>query len=415
MGKNKAKPVLLALTSVVIIGLILIGGSFVPFNSINQENYLESNEKTIEPIVTKIISFETKIEPKQETIIPKNSLAKETTSTFEANSFTNRAYAILSTQLTVTYTQWPGTLQTDSPNIRNLAIDSSSNVYWAETLRDRVARLNPATNTITEWSVPPKSGASSSATPNHITIDGLDKVWWQERDDADIVRLDPTTNLFTEWNIGTPSTDIAIDSSGKVWFSQFTASKLNRLDPATNQVTSWTIATTFAGPKHIAIDASDNVWFMRDSPDRIGRLVPSTNVITQWDMPTANSFQGTNNLAIDSSGNVFFGEDRGNNVISKVAGFNPNTNQLTEWDLPTSDNRPLGVAIDSTDTVYFAIFSGTLKDRIVRLVPSTNVITEFTLPGIQNAFIVTPTEPSIDSSDNVWFPEFSFGKIARLS
>jgi len=415
MGWQVKAPILVSI-SIVIIGLIVLGGIYDPFGTITQENDLKSNQFVMEPTTTSLEFESSELIPHTETISPESFIVESKSETTTDVVSNNEAFAIPSSQLTVTLTRWPGTLTAGSFNIRSLDIDSSNNVYWARTLGDTVVKLDPATNTITEWNVPPAKPGNVFASPVHVVIDLSDKLWWQEGIDGDTVRLDPLTNLMTQWDPGTTTNDIDVDSGNNIWFSSFVTNNLYKLDPATNQLTSWLVVPgTFSGPQHIVVDTSDNVWFLVENPDRIGRLVPSTNLVTIWAMPNPSSFQTTNDLAVDSTGKIFLGEDRGNGAVSKIGRFDPATNQLTEWDLPTSDNRTFGVGIDSADTVYVGVFSNVLPDKIVRLVPSTNVITEFTIIGSASPNVVSPTEPIIDSFDNVWFPEFSLGEISRLS
>ena len=84
---------------------------------------------------------------------------------------------------------------------------------------------------------------------------------------------------------------------------------------------------------------------------------------------------------------------------------------ITEWVIPTVDSQPRGVAVDSSDNVYFTELWG---DKIGRLVPSTNVITEWVIPkGMQVA--IYPMGVAVDSSDNVYFTEHYENNIGRLS
>jgi len=404
------------LAGILISGLIVFGGIYDPFGSISQENDLKSNQFLIEPTTSSLEFTTSKIIPHTEIINPESFVGESKTGTLSNEILKNEASAIPSTQLTVTYTRWSGSISSVQPNIRSLDLDSSNNVYWGQGINNKITRLVPTTNTITEWT-PPSNPPPLGSNIAHVAIDSSDKIWWQEILGQNIGRLDPLTNVMTIWNFGFFMRDIEIDSANNVWFSSGT-NEIFRLDPLTNQFTGWLVEPVLsADPHHIAIDSSDNIWFLVDNPDKIGRLVPSTNTVTLWNLPDPTSMQGSNDLAVDSTGKIFFGEDHGNGVVSKIGRFDPSTNQLTEWDLPTSDNRTFGVGIDSVDTVYVGVFSNTLPDKVVRLVPSTNVITEFTIIGkiIFLPNIVSPTELVVDPFDNVWVPEFSLGDIGRLS
>jgi streptogramin lyase len=139
-----------------------------------------------------------------------------------------------------------------------------------------------------------------------ITSDFSGNIYFVERDDNKIAQLSPATNTVTEWTIPTNSSGpigIAIDPlSGNVYFAEHNANKIGRLSPATNTVTEWTIPTNSSGPIGVAFDPSTgNLYFAENSGNKIGRLSPSNNSFTEWTV-------GNNPLAIytDSTGNLYF-------------------------------------------------------------------------------------------------------------
>jgi virginiamycin B lyase len=81
---------------------------------------------------------------------------------------------------------------------RRLAITSDGMVWYGDTVRGTLARLNPETEEITEWESP--SGANSEPYFMEV-IDDI--IWYDEsgkRPDA-LVRFDPQTEIFQSWAI----------------------------------------------------------------------------------------------------------------------------------------------------------------------------------------------------------------------
>jgi len=81
---------------------------------------------------------------------------------------------------------------------RRLAITSDGMVWYGDTVRGTIARLNPETEEVTEW--PSPSGANSEPYFMEV-ID--DVIWYDEsgkRPDA-LVRFDPKTEAFQSWVI----------------------------------------------------------------------------------------------------------------------------------------------------------------------------------------------------------------------
>ena len=82
--------------------------------------------------------------------------------------------------------------------VRRLDLDSQGNVWYVNSTRGKIGRLNPDTGAITEWDSP-------SGTDSHpyalAVIDDI--IWYNEsgmRPDA-IVRFDPKAETFQSWAI----------------------------------------------------------------------------------------------------------------------------------------------------------------------------------------------------------------------
>ena len=117
------------------------------------------------------------------------------------------------------------------------------------------------------------------------------EVYFIESNSNKIGRLVPTTNTITEWTIPTNAslpTSITVDvSTGNVYFIESNSNKIGRLVPTTNTITEWTIPTNASLPTSITVDVSTgNVYFIESNSNKIGRLVPTTNTITEWTIPT---------------------------------------------------------------------------------------------------------------------------------
>jgi len=113
----------------------------------------------------------------------------------------------------------------------------------------------------------------------------------------------------------------------------------------------------------------------------IFRINVNTNAMTTWDVsPTRVTA-----VNVDSTGNIFF---TGNDGVRSKVGRIEADNTLTEWVIPNSGEEFIrDIGVDSAGTVFFT-FNG-----LSRLVPSTDVFTEFTVDC--ELF-------EIDSSDDVY-------------
>jgi streptogramin lyase len=247
-------------------------------------------------------------------------------------------FAIPADQTAAVLSTWA--IPSYSKDIANVASDFGGNAYFSETSTNKIGRLEPATNMITEWTLP-----TNSSKPAGIAFD---------------------------------------PSSGSVYFAESSANKIGRLVVATNAITEWTLPTNSSNPgfRQISFDSgSGHVYFVENNGNKIGRLEPAKNTFTEWTLPTKSS----NIQSISPSfGGIYFAESSTN----KIGRLEPATNMITEWTLPTNSSKPAGIAFDpSSGSVYFAESSA---NKIGRLVPATNVVTEWNIGSKPLATSVTP-------------------------
>src|SRR6266513_2367751 len=185
----------------------------------------------------------------------------------------DQAAAVLSTWAIPTY----------SKDISNLVSDFAGNAYFSESSTNKIGRLEPATNMITEWTLP---NNSSKPGLRFISFDSDSRnVYFVENNGNTIGRLEPTKNTFTEWTLPTMSSNILTisPSFGGIYFAESSTNKIGRLEPATNMITEWTLHNNSSKPAGVAFDpSSGSIYFAESSTNKIGRLVPATNVITEW-------------------------------------------------------------------------------------------------------------------------------------
>src|SRR5919108_277019 len=123
--------------------------------------------------------------------------------------FINNVFAIPTDQTTVILSTWA--LPTNPKNISNIVSDFAGNAYFAESDTNKISRLEPATNLITQWTLPTNSSKAAG------------------------LALDPV--------------------SGSVYFAESNTNKIGRLEPATNFITQWTLPTNSIRPAGIEFDS----------------------------------------------------------------------------------------------------------------------------------------------------------------
>ena len=139
-------------------------------------------------------------------------------------------------------------------------------------------------------------------------------VYFVESNANKIGKLEPATNTITEWNIPTNSSlpvSIDVDSStGNIYFAESNANKIGRLVPATNTITEWNIPTNSSLPVSISFDSSTgNIYFAESNANKIGRLVPLDNGFTEWSLQESPII-----INVDSAGSIHFIDNKGSRI-----------------------------------------------------------------------------------------------------
>ena len=184
---------------------------------------------------------------------------------------------------------------------RGVAVDSSGNVYVADTLNNRIRKITP------EGVV---STLAGTATPGHVDTRG------------------------TEAKFNFPER-VAVDSSGNVYVADTNNHRIRKITPE-GEVTTLAGSTRgfadgagtkawFDEPIGVAVDSSGNVYVADSYNHRIRKITPA-GVATTLAGSTADSADGTGTaakfhspigVAVDSSGNVHVA-DSNNHRIRKI-------------------------------------------------------------------------------------------------
>ena len=284
------------------------------------------------------------------------------------------AVAIPADQVAVLIKSWAIPMTSNQNSSFALTSSFSGNeIYYVDGDSNKIGRLVPETNTITEWDIP-----TANSFPISIAYHPSGNVYFIEGNSNKIGRLVPETNTITEWTIQsnsssglsagnnsgignntTQSAALAVDSStGNVYFIEGNSNKIGRLVPETNTITEWTIQSNSTNIKSMALGFAGNeeIYYVDSDSNKIGRIAPATNLVTEWDIPTANSFPTS--VKFDrSTGNVYFLESN-SNTIGRLGPF---SSQITEWKLP---EKPFDIEVDSAGSIHYIDVKGT---KIVRM------------------------------------------------
>jgi virginiamycin B lyase len=282
-----------------------------------------------------------------------------------------------------------------------IAIDTSGNVWFAESGAGKIGVLNPRTGEIKEFSLP-----DSSARPLWLTIDQGDTIWITDPQNNQVVNFDPITGISDGYEI--PTVDavpaaIAIDYNGDVWFTELIAGKIGRIDSTTQLIQEYLIPTPQSVPTGIAIGDNKTIWFTEAASGKIARLDTLTGEILEFEPTTFNLIAPTD-ITVAEDGSVWLTEHGGNRITK----FDPNEGTFTPHALTSEQAWPWALAFDNLQRLWFVEHGANM---IGTLDVETGIVKEFT--------ITTPDSDAqllaIDQSNNVWFTMPGSGKVGVIT
>jgi sugar lactone lactonase YvrE len=267
-------------------------------------------------------------------------------------------------------TAW-GSFGTNNGQFRvpwSVAVDSSGNVYVADTGKNSIQKFTSTGIFITTW------GSSGSGNGQFSGPYGL-----------------------------------AIDSSGNIYVADTANDRIQKFTSTGIFITTWGSIGSgngqFISPKGLAIDSSGNIYVADQGNDRIQKFTSTGTFITKWGSFNADG------IAVDSSGNLYV-LDIFHNRIQK---FTSTGIFITTWGSRGSGNgqfiSPYGLAIDSSGNIYVA---DGVNCRIQKFTSTGIFITTWGSRGSGNGQFILPTGVAVDSSGNVYVADNNNRRVQKF-
>ena len=239
-----------------------------------------------------------------------------------------------------------------------IAIDSSGNVYVADTGNHRIQKFTSSGQFITKWGSLGNSDGQFYS-PHGVAVDSSGNVYVVDTSNHRIQKFTSSGQFITKWGsfgdddgqFNNPY-DLAVDSSGNVYVADTYSHRVQKFTENGAFLAKWGSAGYGDGqlnyPQGIAVDSSGSVYVSDYATShRVQKFSDNGTFLIKWGSEGSGDgqFFDPRGLAVDRSDNVYV-VDWGNGRIQK---FSDNGTFLSKWG---QFNGPYGVAVNSIGNVY---------------------------------------------------------------
>lgn len=172
---------------------------------------------------------------------------------------------------------------------QGITIDGSTGYVWlAESGIGKIARINPADNSIVEF----PQGNGSLATPTALLMDPLTgRIYVSEHDGREVSSFDPLLKTFSKYPLDSNSNDLpfgmVFDTNHDLWVAQHTLDDISVINTRTGETNEFPIPTSGSLTQYITSDSKGNIILVEQGSHAIGVLTASAGA------PTAQKAQNS--------------------------------------------------------------------------------------------------------------------------
>jgi len=361
-----------------------------------------------------------------------------------------------------------------------VSVDSKGNVYIVDTNNHRIrkvsaGRITDIAGTGTEGSGGDGSAATSAQLnyPSGVAVDATGNVYIYDAGNFKIRKVNtngiittfagngvsgssPDGTLATQAMLGlTDNGSLTVDSAGNVYFSDVSNFAVRKISAATGIITTvagtlgtsgnggdagLATAATLYNPSGLAFDSAANLYIADVFNHNVREVLASTGKINtavgtgmpgaagDGGPPAAATLGAPFDIAIDAQGDLFIVDAANNSVREVTAGLSPIINRFAGSTAGYSGdggsaaaaqlNSPVGVAVDSSGTVYIA----DTNNQRIRMVTS-GLIYEFAGEDHDqgdggkaiDAVLFFPYRVAWDSAGNLYIADANNNRIRKVT
>ncbi len=271
---------------------------------------------------------------------------------------------------------------------------------------------------VTKWGTQ-GTGDGQFTQPTGVAVDSSGNVYVADTQNFRVQKFSPDGTFLTKWETpGMTPAGVAVDSSGNVYAIQF--SEIRKFSPTGTLLMTWGSEGNGDGQLYfasgVAVDPSGNVYVTEGGNNRIQKFSSGGTFLTKWGTQGTGDgqFQNPFSSAADSSGNVYVADTQNNRIQKFSSGgtFLTKWGGLGSWSYDGEFSIPTGVAVDSSGNVYVA---DTLNNRIQKFSSTGSFLTKWGSEGSGDGQFSHPHGVAVDSSGNVYVADTQNNRIQKFA
>src|SRR5947207_2104669 len=341
-----------------------------------------------------------------------------------------------------------------------MAVDSAGNIYVADTDASTIRKITPggvvSTFAGSFAKAGPQNGTGSAARfnlPTDVAVDSSNNVYVADSNNCTIRKITPAAVVTTLAGLASPGhtngtgsaarfdfpQGVAVDSTGKIYVADSVESAIRKITPSavvstfaglpgtSGYVDATGTAARFAFPRWLTVGPLNNVYVGDTFNFVVRKITPSAAVSSVVTNP-ANGAGEVRGVAVDNSGNIYTA-DLPHHTIRKITPDGTATIFAGLNDTPGSANGigsvarfsfPTGLAVDGAGNVYVAD-SG--NNTIRKITPAAKVTTFAGSAGLLGSADGTGTAArfygpfgvAVDASGNVFITDTGNNTIRKIT
>jgi len=226
---------------------------------------------------------------------------------------------------------------------RGMVVARDGKVLFGGAGNSAIGELDPSTGNLKLYKIP-----SGDADPYTLVLDGEDNLWFTERKVGKVAKLERASGTVTEFPIGEKPYALSFDHRGILWVTRKDAGRVVRFDPKTALTTELTMPAG-SQPRRTAVAPNGMLWVSLYGTGRLASIDPVANrVVKEYELPGGPN-AGPYSVNTDADGRIWVSEIQTDTIVM----LDPRTGAMRTFKLPTRDTGVRKAAIDADGRYWY--------------------------------------------------------------